>query len=330
MGCSAKRTRTALTGLIMLLALAAPDASNVQGTSTQQAEHHAGLVLQFADGAIETYCVPFSGDSISGLDLLLKTGLDVQIEAYGGMGAEVCKIGRDGCDYPNQPCACQSFGTSGKYWSYHHLKDGKWVSSIVGAGGYKVHDGDVEGWAWSDGKPPALSSYTQVCAATQPKAANTAQTHPPTPTRALPRPTSTKRPPVLPPTPIRPRPLQPVPTTMIQATLPTITPPQFTSTQQPAIALSPTLSLTGTPILTATQTAVPTPPTPTPSDTPTEPPTTKPAASPTPNAQRPTSDPQESLARSLGIAIGAVTILGLVAWAVLVRLRRSSGGQRVE
>ena len=51
------------------------------------------------------------------------------------------KIGPDGCDYPGQPCACQSYGPGGVYWSYHHLKNSKWQTSGVGASSYRVHDG---------------------------------------------------------------------------------------------------------------------------------------------------------------------------------------------
>src|SRR5204863_3482018 len=80
-----------------------------------------------------------------------------------GMGGEICKIGPDGCDFPAQPCACQSYGQGGVYWSYHHLKDGKWQSSSMGASSYKVHDGDVDGWAWSAGKPPAFYNFEQLC-----------------------------------------------------------------------------------------------------------------------------------------------------------------------
>ena len=124
-----------------------------KGASAQTTENRAGLVVQGPDNTTQTYCIAFEGDTISGLDLLVKSGLPLKVQAYGGMGAEVCQIGATGCDYPNQACACQSYGPNGLYWSYHHLQDNKWKASITGAGSYQVYPGDVEGWAWSDGAP---------------------------------------------------------------------------------------------------------------------------------------------------------------------------------
>ncbi|HET7090026.1 MAG TPA: hypothetical protein VFL17_15425, partial [Anaerolineae bacterium] len=50
------------------------------------------------------------------------------------------------------------------YWSYWHLRDGSWAYASVGASSYTVHDGDVEGWSWGAGEPPALFTFDQICA----------------------------------------------------------------------------------------------------------------------------------------------------------------------
>lgn len=121
------------------------------------------------------------------MDALVKTGLELRVGNSGGLGAWICKIGPDGCDYPEEHCVCQSFGPGGVYWTYHHLKEGKWRTSTVGAGSYRVKDGDVEGWAWSTGNPPTLvPTFEQVCASARPQATNTA-----------PRATSTRIPPTV-------------------------------------------------------------------------------------------------------------------------------------
>ena len=148
-----------------------------KGASAQTTANRAGLVVQGPDDTTQTYCIAFEGDTISGLDLLIKSGLPLKVEAYGGMGAEVCQIGATGCDYPNQACACRSYGPNGVYWSYHHLQDNKWKASIMGAGSYRVHPGDVEGWAWSDGAPPKVYTFSQLCPAVEP---------PPSPTQPQP------------------------------------------------------------------------------------------------------------------------------------------------
>ncbi|MBC7261914.1 MAG: hypothetical protein H5T63_07845 [Chloroflexi bacterium] len=123
-----------------------------------QPSHQAGLVIQFGDGSYITRCIPFAEDSISGLELLMRSGLDVVM-----WGGAVCRIAQDGCDYPAEPCFCQCTGGKCLYWSYWHWRDGRWVYSQVGSADYLVHDGDLEGWAWSNGQPPSVVPMEQVC-----------------------------------------------------------------------------------------------------------------------------------------------------------------------
>ncbi|HVG01209.1 MAG TPA: hypothetical protein VND68_15320, partial [Chloroflexia bacterium] len=137
----------ALSLLLVIVCVGLAGGSAAGAGSTQQSESHAGLVVQFEDGTTNTYCLAFTGESITGLDLLLKPGLDVTAETQGALGGWICKIGPDGCNFPEQPCACQSYVPGGKYWVYNHLKDGAWKWSPQGASTYKVRDGEVEGWA---------------------------------------------------------------------------------------------------------------------------------------------------------------------------------------
>lgn len=161
-------------------------------TSAQGAQSRAGLVVQFGDGSVRSYCIAFERESITGFDLLLKSGLNVTAEGFGGMGGLVCKIEAEGCDYPGEACVCKSYGPNGVYWSYHHLRQGKWKTSSMGAGGYRVRNGEVDGWAWSAGKPPVVRTFDQLCGAAQPRPTNT-----PVPPTATPRPqpSNTPKPP---------------------------------------------------------------------------------------------------------------------------------------
>ena len=303
-------------------------------TFAQEREHHAGLVLQFADGSTKTYCVAFDGESITGLDLLLKTGLEVRVESFGGAGAMICKIGPDGCDFPEEPCVCQSYGPGGVYWSYHHLKAGRWATSGVGVSSYQLHDGDVDGLAWSAGKPPPLTTFSQVCSAAQvgppTEAQATATDRPPSPVPTKPPATSTLQP--LRPTPTRqptlPPPLRPpataTPTSDVRASSTT---PTHTSTAPPATATS-----------TLTSGARPTDsPTPRPASTATAPPTLTMGATDTAlptrivGTQTPVaavidahSDPGEAAARNIALAIGVVTLAALGGWGIW-RGRRKRG-----
>ncbi|HST04120.1 MAG TPA: hypothetical protein VLQ48_05225 [Chloroflexia bacterium] len=284
-------------------------AMTVPGAAAQTATNRAGLVVQFPDDSTQTFCLTFDGDTISGLDLLSKSGLPLKVEAYGGLGAQICQIGPTGCDYPNQACACQSYGTNGVYWSYHHLQGDKWKASIVGAGSYQVHPGDVEGWAWSDGGPPsALYTFDQLCPAVEPTEAPTmlpTDTPAPTNTRVAVRPTATAAP------------LPPSPTPISE-----VSPTQG----QPANTPTPTATATNTPVVVPTiaSTATPTssPMTAPPTSIPTVPATATATTTPTP-----TTNDREGTARILGIAIAVGVGVALAVWGVvmLVRRRNASG-----
>ncbi|MGA7732201.1 MAG: hypothetical protein WCD37_13130 [Chloroflexia bacterium] len=316
--------------LILLTCLLATGLAGPAGLSAAQPEEkRAGLVIQFPDGATQTFCLAFEGDSITGLDLLLKSGLEVKVEVQ-GLGVLVCQIGPTGCDFPAQPCVCQSYGPGGAYWSYHHLKDGRWRTSAQGAGTYRVSPGDVEGWAWSGGKPPPLYTFSQLCPALQPPTALPEPATPPAPPTDTPRPTDTP----LPPDPTITAVVERQPTNTRQPTRTPQPPPQkasATPTPTPT-ELEPTDTPTLTPTDTTTATYT-TEPSSTPTRFPTSTPTSTPSATPT-LTPAPTTTPQpppasrEDTARTIGMLIagGVLGALGLWALLTLLRRRRSPGG----
>ena len=152
------RLRALMLGLILTAALTAP-------SHAQQPEpHRAGLVVVRGDGSVTSVCVPFSEESISGAELLRRSGLGVALDAYGGLGYGVCEIGGEGCP-AGQDCFCQCRGNPCAYWVYSHRRaDGSWAISGVGASGWQVQGGDVDGWVWGDGStaPPAVT-FEQIC-----------------------------------------------------------------------------------------------------------------------------------------------------------------------
>mgnify|MGYP000073560829 CR=1 FL=1 len=173
---------TQAIAIVLILALSV----GVQPRAGAQAQNRAGLVVQFAGGQTRSYCLAFTGESISGLDLLRKSGLPVITEQYGSMGGMVCKIGGEGCNYPGEACACKSYGPGGIYWNYHHLREGVWKTSSVGAAAYRVKPGEVDGWAWSAGKPPPVMTLEQICSPAKATATRTVSPQPvvtPTPRR---------------------------------------------------------------------------------------------------------------------------------------------------
>jgi hypothetical protein len=119
--------------------------------------NHAGLVVQFGDGSIETFCIPFGEESISGHTLLTESGLPLE-QTYNPQGVAMCKIGNYGC--PPDNCFCDS---PPNYWSYWHLEQNEWIYSPFGSSTHDLRDGDVDGWSWGIGDPPGITRFDQVC-----------------------------------------------------------------------------------------------------------------------------------------------------------------------
>ncbi len=142
------------------------------------ATNEAGLVVKFSDGHTLSYCVEFAEDSITGMELLRRSGLAVVTASSGGAGAAVCSINGDGCNTPGDCfCKCKS-GTCG-YWAYFREQNGAWQYSPVGAGSRTIHNGDSDAWVWGSGQSvPSTAPVDCAPAAT-----------------ATPQPTSTARPP---------------------------------------------------------------------------------------------------------------------------------------
>ncbi len=157
-------------GLLLLVALLLL----LPGAAHAQDEHHAGLVVVFGDGRVERQCVAFAEDTITGYQLLQRSGLPLSVEA-GAIGPTVCSIDKEGCSFPAESCFCRCQGSPCIYWSYWRLQgDGAWRYQVLGAGNTKVRSGDVEGWRWAAGttqnaeEPPAVS-YAEICGASSPE-----------------------------------------------------------------------------------------------------------------------------------------------------------------
>jgi hypothetical protein len=166
--------------------------------------------VRFGDGSLTTRCVEFSGATISGYDLLTRSGLDIVAAFDSGQGAAICSIEGTGC--PAESCLTCDMPN---YWSYWHLQDGAWVYSQAGASGYTVRDGDVEGWRWGSGGSPPVVPFDQICAtfATDTPLPPTDTPLPPTDTPVPP--TETPVPPTATPAPSGPTVTSPPPTPVV-------------------------------------------------------------------------------------------------------------------
>ena len=133
---------------------------------TAQTTNRAALVVDYGNGQVQTQCVTFAEEQISGYDLLLRSGLDVAVDVQ-GMGTLICGIGDVGCPASNCLCPC-SGGPNCTYWSYWRQVSGSWQFSQGGASMSIVTNGSVEGWTWGPGGvnqaiPPPNISFDEVC-----------------------------------------------------------------------------------------------------------------------------------------------------------------------
>jgi hypothetical protein len=153
---------------VVWLALAALPA----GAAADEA-NQAGLVILFGDGRLESRCVAFEQEEITGADLLADSGLDMIIDASRGMGITVCSIEGVGCTYPAEACFCQCMGGGAcAYWNYFYRDPGEteWVYSALGAVLRKVRPGACEAWVWGDGQTPPSADldFDDICAPPSP------------------------------------------------------------------------------------------------------------------------------------------------------------------
>ena len=160
-----------------------------------QSINQAGLVVQFEDDRIETYCISFNEESISGYEFLQRSELHFDYEPF-SMGVAICKIEDVGC--PSDDCFCDSPPNN---WSYWYLQDEDWVYSSFGVSNRNLHDGDVDGWHWGAPlNPPELITFDEICIPTPTPTTTPTFTYTPAPTNT-PRKTKTPVPTNIPPIP---------------------------------------------------------------------------------------------------------------------------------
>jgi hypothetical protein len=234
---------------LLILLLAAAGAALLPSLSAaQEGANRAGLVVRFGDGRVVQACVSFAEESLSGEDLLARSGLPV-IAQPSGIGAAVCKIGDEGCDYPAQDCFCKCTGADCAYWALSRLEGDAWRYSSLGASSVQVRNGDVQGWAWGaggaqGGAAPPMRSFAQLCEVEPaPEPATAAPpTAPPPPT---PRPT-------------RPPPTAPAPSATSAPTAQATATSDPAPTEAPSATAPPTAAPTEPATSTATAAATPT------------------------------------------------------------------------
>ncbi len=111
----------------------------------------ADVVVDFGDGHAVTRRITFTDTTISGLQALQLTGLELTTVDF-SFGTAVCAIEDVGC--PASNCFCNA----NKFWGYQFW-NGAWQGYMTGPGSSAVSNGAVEGWVWggSGSNPPAIT-----------------------------------------------------------------------------------------------------------------------------------------------------------------------------
>lgn len=166
-------TRTLFSVLLLSGAFSVtPALGPCAGVANAEGVKRAGLVVQFERRPAREFCVAFSESSITGFDLLQRSGLALTFQDYGGGNVAVCAIEGDGCAYPRQACFCRCTNLSDcTMWGYYRMDAAAttWTFSEEGAGVARVRDGDVNGWRWgkhstTGGQAPDATTLSAICA----------------------------------------------------------------------------------------------------------------------------------------------------------------------
>lgn len=134
-----------LIGLLLLCAIFGGRPANAQAPVT-----YAGIVVHPGDGTVTYAYVPLD-ESVSGIELLRRSGISLVTVGFGGLGEGVCQIEETGCDVgPCRVRLCQTGDRSSPYWRYFQQDDsGEWVASPLGGSATKIAPGEIDGWSWT-------------------------------------------------------------------------------------------------------------------------------------------------------------------------------------
>ena len=143
-----------LAALLLALLPVLPAGAAREGAASAGPPHRAGLVVRHGDGTMTYAVVAFPEESISGIDLLDRSGIVYLSVPFGGLGEGVCQIEREGCEVSMcRRTVCQTTRSS-PFWQYLDQAAGEsWRAAPLGASSSRVDDGDVLAWAWAAGLP---------------------------------------------------------------------------------------------------------------------------------------------------------------------------------
>ena len=122
-------------GLVLLAALATAYAGNTAAPDSPPDPNRVDVVVDLGNGNVLTRRVTFTEPTLNGLQVLQRSGLNLEIVTY-SFGAAVCSIEGVGCPATN--CFCNP----DKFWGYLYWEDG-WQGYPTGPSGSTVANGGV-------------------------------------------------------------------------------------------------------------------------------------------------------------------------------------------
>jgi prenyltransferase beta subunit len=145
-----------LARLILLCALlllpATAGAAPAHVLEPNDGSNVADVVVDFGDGHTITRRVTFAAPTITGLQALQSSGLQLTTVDF-SFGTAICAIEGVGCPATN--CFCDA----NKFWGYEFWDGAAWQGYMVGASSSTIGNGAIEGWAWgrSGSNPPPVT-----------------------------------------------------------------------------------------------------------------------------------------------------------------------------
>lgn len=126
-----------LGGLVILLPAgpAHPTCARAAG------EHHVALVVEHGSGRVLSACVSFTGDAITGEQILNASGIEWAASDYGSLGKAICQVDYEPGTYPSN---CLQAGQP--YWATFIARGGgAWSPTPYGVSRQTYVDGDAAG-----------------------------------------------------------------------------------------------------------------------------------------------------------------------------------------
>jgi hypothetical protein len=123
----------------------APLSPTVSSCAAGKGLGHVALVVEHGDGRLVVTCVAFSGPTISGAEVLRRSGIEYATTGYAGLGQAVCQLDGEPATYP---ASCWT--DSGRYWAMFGARaGGAWTPSSLGISSQTFRDGDAEGFRYA-------------------------------------------------------------------------------------------------------------------------------------------------------------------------------------